>query len=539
MTNDEKLALRDVIELYQLRWQIELFFKELKSTLGLHHYRFKEFDKVETWVTLCLVTFTRGGKVAYTEIERMISFDVVETGSSLFTRGCVDRGRADAGPARASFRRGIGRVLREEGPAAAGQQLLQLPFRRHQLQGRPARRRPQRPAPRAATAGPAVVPGDPEKSLLIQAVRQTDDDLKMPPKKQLSARGDRRPDAVDQGRRGLAGGGRAGRRSASPTRSTRSCARSTGPGSRSNETQASRRCATPPGRATTSTASSWRSSKRRGSSRSATRTSSTLIRRVTFDLTGLPPTPEEIDAFLADDSSDAFAKVVDRLLASPAFGERWGRHWLDVARYGESTGSSRNLRFPTPGAIATTSSTRSTTTSRTTSSSASRSPATCCPASSPSERDEQLIATGFLALGVKDVNQRFKVRFVMDNIDEQIDAVSRSVLAPTASCARCHDHKFDPIPTTDYYALAGIFHSTDLCAGVRNKMGGGGLDYYDTAMLVRLGPEAKPDPQTRREDRGGDQGLRGGQEGVRGDPRHARRAGQGGPTASRSSGRSG
>ena len=88
------------------------------------------------------------------------------------------------------------------------------------------------------------------------------------------------------------------------------------------------------------------------------------------------------------------------------------------------------------------------------------------PAGSDDERREHQVATGFLALGVKDVNQRFKVRFVMDNVDEQIDTVSRSVLALTASCARCHDHKFDPIPTRDYYALAGIFRSTDLCAGV-------------------------------------------------------------------------
>src|SRR5262249_12688808 len=102
------------------------------------------------------------------------------------------------------------------------------------------------------------------------------------------------------------------------------------------------------------------------------------------------------------------------------------------------------------------------------------------PAASEPERREQVIATGFLALGVKDVNQRFKVRFIMDNVDEQIDAVSRSFLALTASCARCHDHKFDPIPQADYYAMAGIFQSTDLCAGLRNKMGGGGLDYYDT-----------------------------------------------------------
>jgi hypothetical protein len=102
---------------------------------------------------------------------------------------------------------------------------------------------------------------------------------------------------------------------------------------------------------------------------------------------------------------------------------------------------------------------------------------------------------------VKDVNQRFKVRFIMDNVDEQIDAVTRSVLALTVTCARCHDHKFDPIPATDYYALAGIFTSTDNCAGVRNKMGGGGLDYYDAAMLVRLGTSEPPtaaDPRAEK-----------------------------------------
>src|SRR5205814_8890165 len=191
--------------------------------------------------------------------------------------------------------------------------------------------------------------------------------------------------------------------------------------------------------------------------------------------------------------ADAFAKVVDRLLASPAFGEHWGRHWLDVARYGESTGSSRNIPYPhawryrdyvLDAVNADKPYDRFLT---------EQIAGDLLPAATPQERDEHLIATGFLALGVKDVNQRFKVRFVMDNIDEQIDTVTRSVLALTASCARCHDHKFDPIPTTDYYALAGIFHSTDLCVGVRNKMGGGGMDYYDPAMVLPLGGEQKPD----------------------------------------------
>jgi len=218
----------------------------------------------------------------------------------------------------------------------------------------------------------------------------------------------------------------------------------------------------------------------------------TLLRRVTYDLTGLPPTPEEIAAFQKDSSPSAYARVVDRLLASPQFGERWGRHWLDVARYGESTGPSRNIPYPhawkyrdyvldavnkdvpynrfIQEQIA----------------------GDLLPAANNEERDRLLTATGFLALGVKDVNQRFKVRFIMDNVDEQIDAVSRSVLGLTVSCARCHDHKFDPIATTDYYAMAGIFTSTDNCAGVRNKMGGGGLDYYDPSMLVKLATDNIP-----------------------------------------------
>ena len=116
-------------------------------------------------------------------------------------------------------------------------------------------------------------------------------------------------------------------------------------------------------------------------------------------------------------------------------------------------------------------------TSLTTNSSKSRLRETCCPQRRSRKKREQFVATGFLALGVKDVNQRFKVRYDMDNVDEQIDAVSRSVLALTVSCARCHDHKFDPISSRDYYALAGIFASTELCDALRNQMGGSGLAY--------------------------------------------------------------
>lgn len=226
----------------------------------------------------------------------------------------------------------------------------------------------------------------------------------------------------------------------------------------------------------------------------------TLIRRVTFDLTGLPPTPPEIDQFLNDRRPEAYARLVDRLLQSPRFGERWGRHWLDIARYAESTGPSRNIPYPYAwryrdyvlDAV-----NRDVPYDRFVQEQVA---GDLLPASSPTERDRLLTATGFLALGGKDVNQRFKERFQMDNVDEQIDTVSRSVLGLTVSCARCHDHKFDPIPVTDYYALAGIFTSTDIGAGLRSRMGGSGLDYYDSKNLVRLSVKApQPDPEALRE----------------------------------------
>jgi len=257
----------------------------------------------------------------------------------------------------------------------------------------------------------------------------------------------------------------------------------------------------------------------------------TLIRRVTFDLTGLPPTPGETDAFATDASPDAFAKVVDRLLASPAFGERWGRHWLDVARYGESTGPSRNIPYPHAWKY------RDYVIDAVNADVPYNSfineqiAGDLLPAATPADRDRLLTATGLLALGVKDVNQRFRVRFEMDNVDEQIDAVTRSVLALTVSCARCHDHKFDPIPTVDYYGLAGIFTSTDNCAGVRNKMGGGGLDYYNPAMLVKLQSDAPPaDPVKVKKLEAGVAVAKKTWDEIRGTPKGLAKAADGQPT---------
>jgi mono/diheme cytochrome c family protein len=186
----------------------------------------------------------------------------------------------------------------------------------------------------------------------------------------------------------------------------------------------------------------------------------TLIRRVTFDLTGLPPTPEEIDSFLADDRPTAYAELIDRLLASPAYGERWGRHWLDVARYADSNGLDENVAHgnawkyrdyvidaihrdvPFNEFVV------------------EQIAGDQLPSASLEEKHRRLIATGFLSLGAKVLAEPDGVRMRMDIVDEQIDTLGRAFLGMTLGCARCHDHKFDPLSTQDYYGLAGVFKST-------------------------------------------------------------------------------
>jgi cytochrome c553 len=348
--------------------------------------------------------------------------------------------------------------------------------------------------------GPAIIPGQPEKSLLLQAVRHTHAKLKMPANnKKLT------DEEIADLARWIKDG------AAWPkVRVPASLSRPNPEFDKLRKTH----WAWQPLRAVTAPAvkdAAWPRDdvdrfvlaklEEKGLKPVGDADPATLIRRVTFDLTGLPPTADETVEFIkACEGSNAkrataYERLVDRLLASPAFGEHWGRYWLDLARFGESTGSARNLPYPHAWryrdyVIDAFNSDR---------------PydhfvreqvaGDLLPFKSQDERDRQLTATGFLAIGVKDVNQRFKVRFVMDNIDEQIDAMSRTVLALTASCARCHDHKFDPISTSEYYALAGIFHSSDNCGGLRNKMGGGGLDYYDPAMLLSLGGSGKIDPK--------------------------------------------
>ncbi len=191
----------------------------------------------------------------------------------------------------------------------------------------------------------------------------------------------------------------------------------------------------------------------------------TLVRRLYFDLIGLPPTPEQIDAFVRDHQSaignrqSAITKLVDSLLVSPHFGERWGRHWLDVVRYAESVTLrgfvmkeawryrdyviasfnadkpyDRFLREQVAGDLH--------------------------PHQNVPQRQQQLVATTFLTLGNTNFEEQEKKQLDMDVVDEQLDTIGKAFLGQTIGCARCHDHKFDPIPTRDYYALAGILKSS-------------------------------------------------------------------------------
>jgi cytochrome c553 len=187
----------------------------------------------------------------------------------------------------------------------------------------------------------------------------------------------------------------------------------------------------------------------------------TLLRRATLDLTGLPPTEAEIEAFTKDSSPDAFAKVVDRLLASPRYGERWGRHWLDVARFADSTGNDEDHRYPYAfqyrdyvirafnndkpynqfirEQIA----------------------GDMLPPHDGAELNKDgIVATGFLSLGAKALAQQDKPKMLYDIYDEQVDVTSKALLGITLACARCHDHKFDPLLQKDYYALTSMFANT-------------------------------------------------------------------------------
>lgn len=213
-----------------------------------------------------------------------------------------------------------------------------------------------------------------------------------------------------------------------------------------------------------------------------------LLRRAYFDLIGLPPTPQEADAFALDDSPDAFERVIDRLLASRRFGERWGRHWLDAVRYADSNGRDRNVLWfhawryrdyvldavnadiPYDRFVR------------------EQIAGDLLPTASREERDRLQIATGFLTLGPKAFEEQKPDVFRMDVVDDQLEVIGRTLLGLSVSCARCHDHKFDPIPTADYYALAGILRSTELLYG-HGPRGIKATAFHHTP-LAAVGPDA-------------------------------------------------
>lgn len=210
-----------------------------------------------------------------------------------------------------------------------------------------------------------------------------------------------------------------------------------------------------------------------------------IVRRLSFALTGLPPTVQQIQTFQAEyqiDAEAALSKWTDQWLDSPRFGERWGRHWLDVTRFSESSGGGRSLLFPhswrfrdyviqsfqndksLPQLIR------------------EHVAGDLLSADSDQKRDEQRVASGYLILGPNNYEQQDKELLRMDVIDEQISTVGRTFLGMTLGCVRCHDHKFDPIPASDYYALAGIFRSTE-------SLTFGNVSGYVTASLKSV-PEA-------------------------------------------------
>lgn len=305
------------------------------------------------------------------------------------------------------------------------------------------------------SGAPAVVPGKPDESLLIKAIRGTHKDLKMPPGKPLDE------SVVQAFTKWIETGAPDPRVETVKWKPTASY-----DWNKEKQHWAYQPVRRVPAPAVTDP--EWSRSEidrfvkakldQQGLKPLARASKATLLRRVTYDLTGLPPTPADTSAFLADPSAHAYEKLIDRLLASPAYGEQWGRRWLDLVRYADTAGDASD--FPVPelyryrnyvirsfngdkpfdlflreqiaGDLMT--------------------------PRDAEDRREKIIATSYLAL-----SRRFGQttgEFYL-TIDDTIDNFSKSFLGLTAGCARCHDHKFDPIPTQDYYALAGIFKSTN------------------------------------------------------------------------------
>ena len=313
-------------------------------------------------------------------------------------------------------------------------------------------------------SGPAVVPGKPEGSLLVEAVRYGEDSYQMPPKGKLPEQVIR--DLAHWVELGMPDPRTAAAVAATPKQEAKFDVEA---GRRFWAFQKPKKVAPPV------TVGDWARTdidrfiaaghQTRGVKPVAEANRRTLLRRATFDLTGLPPTEQQLADFAADTRPEAFANVVDRLLATPEFGERWARYWLDLVRYADSNGFGMNFTFDTAWRYR----------DYVIDSFNADKPydrfvreqiaGDLLPAANDAERTTNLVATAYLMLGPKEMAQYDKPKLKMDVVNEQVDTTGRALLGLTVGCARCHDHKFDPIPTADYYAMAGIFDSTTTLQG--------------------------------------------------------------------------
>ncbi|MEZ6061063.1 MAG: DUF1553 domain-containing protein [Planctomycetaceae bacterium] len=339
-------------------------------------------------------------------------------------------------------------------------------------------------------SGPAIVPGNPDEGLLLEALRH--ESFEMPPDRKLpddviadferwikDGAVDPRTDgvALERGTIDLAAGRsfwsfRALERPAIPS-SGQSWAR----------TDIDRFVA--------------EHDSRQGVSPVGDASAEEVARRMYFVLIGLPPTPDDLDVFRADwdqNPDAAVSNLADELLASPRFGERWGRHWLDVVRFAESSGGGRSLMFPDAWRFR----------DYVIASFNDDKPfdqfvrehiaGDLLPWETPEQHDAQVTGVGYLTLGPTNYEMQDKELLRMEVVDEQIDTLGRTFLGMTLGCARCHDHKFDPVPMTDYYALAGIFRST------KTLVPGNVSGYVTTSLKSGVDAEEQAEWQRREAD---------------------------------------
>jgi hypothetical protein len=330
--------------------------------------------------------------------------------------------------------------------------------------------------------GPAIVPGDPDHSRLIEAVRWGNKDLQMPPKERLT------PEQVADLETWIKSGAPDPR--TGPSQPVAGAAIDYAAARKQWAFHAPEEHPIP-----SVQQKEWCRSaidqfilaklEEKGLKPAPQAQKRVLIRRAYFDLVGLPPSVDDVEAFVKDESPEAFAKVVDKLLASPHYGERWGRHWLDVVRYtdsfdargigsdGDCTEAFRyrdwvvkafNTDLPYDQFVM------------------NQVAGDLLPAKNPDEFNaDGLIATGMYAIGNWPGGDADRKKMLTDIVDDQVDVTGRAFLGLTLACARCHDHKFDPIASTDYYGLAGIFFSSHFLPNEGNSTAGGPMGRFPLA----------------------------------------------------------